>query len=97
MRYIIHYRQNVNNTLEKEETPGIPITGHIIGDQPRRESGNIPETLIIQKGGLKKKTQLTGWTFDSAKGIRILLDWGRTKGFNRIVHEIYYLLPSERR
>ena len=32
IRYIIHYRQNVNNILEKEETPEIPVTGYIIGD-----------------------------------------------------------------
>ena len=37
-RYIIHYRQNVNNTLEKEETPEIPVTGYIIGGQPKRET-----------------------------------------------------------
>jgi hypothetical protein len=35
-RYIIHYRQNVNNILEKEETPEIPVTGYIIGDYPKQ-------------------------------------------------------------
>ena len=85
----------MNNTLEKEETPGIPITGHIIGDQPRRELGNIPKTLIIQK---RDKSELDyGMDIRFQKGIRILLNWGRTKGFDQRVHEIYYLLPSERR
>ena len=35
----------------------MPVTGHIIGDQPKRELGNIPKTLIIQKEG-KKQTRL---------------------------------------
>ena len=38
MRHIIHYRQTVNNILEKEETPEIPVTGYIIGGQPKRET-----------------------------------------------------------
>ena len=28
------------------------------------------------KGGLEKANQLTGWTFESTKGRRILLNWG---------------------
>ena len=32
----------------------MPVTGHIIGDQPRRELGNIPKTLIIQKRAKSK-------------------------------------------
>ena len=57
----------------------MPVTGHIIGDQPKRELGNIPKTLIIQKEG-KKQTRLQDG-HSTPKGIRILLNWGRTKGF----------------
>jgi hypothetical protein len=39
---------------EEEGTPGIPVTGHIIGDQPKRELGNVPKTLIIQKRAKSK-------------------------------------------
>ena len=42
----------------------MPVTGHIIGDQPKRELGNISKTLIIRKEGWKKQTRLTGWIFD---------------------------------
>ena len=38
MRYIIYYRQNVDNILAWKETPGIPVTGYIIGDLPKRET-----------------------------------------------------------
>ena len=64
MRYIIYYRQNVDNILAWKETPGIPVTGYIIGDQPKTWIGIYAKTLIIRKEGLKKQTQLTGWTFD---------------------------------
>ena len=83
-----------HNREQKEGTPGMPVTGHIIGDQPKRELGNIPKTLIIQK---RAKSKLDyGMDIRFQKGVRILLEWGRTKGFNQRVHEIYYLLPSER-
>jgi hypothetical protein len=59
----------------------MPVTGHIIGDQPKRELGNIPKTLILQKGG-QKANSIYKMGIRFRKEIRILLDWGRNKDFD---------------
>ena len=72
MRYIIHYRQTVNNTLEKEETPEIPVTGYIIGDQPKRETIDTKhpsKRKTTQRGQIASIRQLSKQQiFDSTKG-----------------------------
>ena len=78
----------------REGTPGILVTGHIIGDRPSVNWGIFPRHSS-SKRGLKANSNRMDIRFQ--KRIRILLDWGRTKGFDQRVHEIYYLLPSERR
>ena len=55
-----------HNRKRKERTPGIPVTGHIIGDQPSVNWELIQDTHH-PKGELKKQTQFTGWTFHSIR------------------------------
>ena len=69
MRYIIYYRQNVDNTLAWKETPGIPVTRYIIGDRSKRELVFTAKTLIILKRA--KRTLIKGWIFDSTKNTNL--------------------------
>ena len=76
MRYIIYYRQNVDNTLAWKETPGIPVTGYIIGDLPKTWIGFYCQNTHHPKHKLVK-----GWMFDSTKNTNLTLLGKINKGF----------------
>ena len=57
MRHIIHYRQTVNNILERENYPE-PVTGLFKDKIRRRGLVFTSKTLIIRKEGLKKQIDL---------------------------------------
>ena len=60
-----------------------------------RELVFTAKTLIILKRA--KRKLIKGWIFDSTKNTNLTPLEKQSKDFDQGVHEIYYLLPSERR